>query len=384
VFDVVIVGASIAGSATAIHLARQGYSVQLVDRASFPRRKACGEGLFSPGVAELAGLGVLSDLLPKACILSSIQFETRGQTVEAPLGGPNRPAIGIERHLLDDALLTAASVAGVDVCLGVRATGLVRDGRSFGAVLTADGDRQARVIVAADGLHSRLRTDAGIGINARPRRFGVSAHFRVHDHSRTPVEVHFRPGYEVYLTPVGGGLVNIALLLDRKTARMLGGRLHQGFQALVMESRALPSGSELIDAPLIAGPFPIQAERLWRDNLVLAGDAAGFYDGVSGDGMSIALVSARLLAAAIGGFLTDGSQHHFATYARARDKLAGNSTLLAKLTLALAAHPSIGARAVRNLARRPETFARLVAINQGESDMRSLRPRDLLALLLGV
>ncbi|HEY8745294.1 MAG TPA: FAD-dependent oxidoreductase, partial [Chloroflexota bacterium] len=70
--DVVVVGASVAGATTAVHLARAGHSVLLLERSTAPRRKACGEGLFPAGVAELERLGVLPTLLPHAHVLDSL------------------------------------------------------------------------------------------------------------------------------------------------------------------------------------------------------------------------------------------------------------------------------------------------------------------------
>jgi flavin-dependent dehydrogenase len=381
--DVVVVGASVAGSATAIHLASLGHSVQLIDQASFPRRKACGEGLLSPGVAELKTLGLLDNLLPDVTILNCLRYVgLQGETVEAPLGSADRPAIGVQRHLLDASLLHAAAERGVDVCLGIQARGVAETAGRF-ALLTEQRSVPARVIVAADGIHSRLRQAAGL-VTRPGRRFGVSAHFLLPEQPEGRVAVHFRRGYQVYLTPVGGRLVNVALLLDRAQARMLAGGFLAGFRSLVAASGALPEGAELVDEPLTGGPFPIKPGRIWRSNLVLVGDAAGFYDGVAGDGMSIGLVSARRGAAAIHRFLSDGSERHLRSYERDRRTLARNSTLLARLTLTLASQPKLGAMAVRNLARRPETFARLAAIGQGERGLDTLRPRDLLALAFGI
>ena len=382
--DVLVVGASVAGAATAIHLARHGRSVLLIDRASFPRRKACGEGLFSPGVAELDRLGILTDLLPQACVLTSLRFVVGGRSVEAPLGRSGRPVIGVERRLLDDTLLRLATDSGVDVRLGVRATGLIAKGEKFSGIETDHGKLTARVIVAADGMRSRLRRAAGAEVTTRRHRYGVSAHFVMAAPPSPRVEVHFRPGHEVYFTPVGGRLVNVAVLLRREQAARLAGQLRERYCHLVAESGALLSGAQLVDEPLAAGPFPAEAHRAWRGNLVLAGDAAGFYDGVTGEGMSLALVTARLCANAVEQFLMGGGHRPFAAYDRERRDLARHSQLLGMLTLTLAAHPHLGAWVVANLAKRPATFATLLAINQGERGFASLRPRDCLAVLLGV
>ena len=383
--DVLVVGASIAGAATAIYLSRLGHSVDLIDRATFPRRKPCGEGLFAPGVAELERLGILPDLLPQAQVLSGLRLSFRGHTIDAPVGNPGRPVIGVERRLLDGALVEAARDAGVHLRLGVTALGLVEGAGWFNGVETDEGILTARVIVAADGSQSRLRRQGGLSAaTTRRGRYGVSGHFALPESPAPRVEVHLRTGYEVYVTPVGGRLVNIAVLVGRERARSLSGRLVEAYREMVEESGALAEGSVLADVPMAAGPFPARALRAWQSNLVLAGDAAGFFDGVTGDGMSLALVSARMCAVAIDRFLATGDSAAFAVYARRRRALVRNPQLLGRLLLTLAAHPRIGARVASNLSRHPATFAKLMRINQGERGFTSLRPRDLLAVLTGV
>jgi flavin-dependent dehydrogenase len=386
VHDVVIVGASIAGAATAIHLARLGRSVHLIDQATFPRRKACGEGLFSRGVAELAALGVLADVQPHAAPLSSIRLHLRERSAEASFMPSLYQPIGIERQVLDDALLRLACALGVEVTPGLRATGLIVQGPLYTAIQTDGGSVPARAFVAADGLRSRLRHFSGLDLPVPPRRYryGVSGHYHLAEAPPPRIEVYALPGYEVYLTPVGAHRLNVALLLGRKEARSLSGRLVERYEALVAASDALPEGASLVDEPIAAGPFPAGAERLWRANLVLAGDAAGFLDPINGEGMSHALISARLCAEAVHAYLADEAESHFAAYERRQRALARDANLVARLMLISSTHPALGAWALRNLNRHPETLARLVAVNQGERRISSLSARDVLAIVAGI
>lgn len=383
--DVLVVGASVAGASVAIQLARLGHSVQLIDRAHFPRRKACGEGLFSPGVAELRSLGVLPALEQQARVLKTLRFEIAGRSIESPLSSTSNPVVGVERRFLDDVLLKAAIDAGVDVRLGLRATDLAEEGGRYAGVKTQEGwPLTARIIVAADGASSGLRQRAGLNVSTGRRRYGVSAHFELPETPEPRIEVRFRADHEVYLTPVGGRLVNVAVLMGRERAASLSGRLRKTYCEMVRQAGAVPEGAVLADEPLAVGPFPVVAKKAWRANLVLAGDAAGFYDGVTGEGMSLALVTARLCAEAVHATLEDGSESHFARYDCRRRSLARNSQLLGRFVLTLAAHPRLAAVAVANLSRRPATFTKLVEINQGERPLSSLRPRDFSALLLGL
>jgi flavin-dependent dehydrogenase len=123
--------------------------------------------------------------------------------------------------------------------------------------------------------------------------------------------------------------------------------------------------------------------RAWDRNLLLAGDAAGFFDGISGEGISLALRSSRYTAEAALSYLETGSNDSFRAYGRRMQDLRRPSTFFARLILALAARPALARVALRNLAHRPDVFSRLAAVNSGELRFRDLRPGDLLGLLAG-
>lgn len=381
--DVVIVGAGVAGSATAIHLARRGRSVLLLDRSSFPRRKACGEALFPQGRAELAALNVQTLLTGDSIELRAVRFTLGRRSAEARIGSQGPGAIGVSRLKLDSLLIDAARRAGAEIETGVPVRRLAREGRHY--EVEADGERaDGKVIVAADGLRSGLRLQAGLNVNSAARRYGISAHALVAEALPARIDVYFERGYEVYVTPLGGSLVNVAVLLDHSRVDELAGRLREGFVSLVRSAPIGGVGVELVDEPLAVGPFPAKAKTMWRANLVLAGDAAGFFDPISGNGMTLALVSARHCASAIDAYLSTGSTEPLREYERRCRALARNSTMFARLILALAARPRLGSHVLGNLARAPRTFSKLAAINDGELGFGALTPRDLLAFAFGV
>jgi flavin-dependent dehydrogenase len=373
--DVVVVGAGIAGSAVAIHLAKAGADVLVVDRAAFPRRKPCGEGLFPAGVRELERLDVLPALAGASAPLRELRFHAGRATADAPLAG-----LGVQRALLDSALLDRARAAGASVATGVAVRGLRTGGGLVAAVRTDGGDIEARAFVAADGLHSPLRRAAGLARPRRGSRFGVTAHARASQKPPGAVQVFFERDHEIYLTPVGDGLLNVAVLGRRPFMKRFAGDPTAALAALLEGHRAFLRGVELIDQAMAAGPFPAGCRRAWRANFVLAGDAAGFFDGISGEGMSVALATAPDCAAAVLRYLSTSDLAAFRRYDARRRAASRNSDLLARLTLSLAARPAVAERAVRSLARWPGTFARLVAISSGEAPLRSLRPWDMALL----
>lgn len=380
--DVVVIGGSLAGAATAIHLARHGRSVLIVDRAVFPRRKACGEGLFPYGVAELERLGIPSEVLAETVPLRELRFHAGHATAVAPIGGAE--GLGIRREVLDAAVLSLAANCGVEIRTGVTVNGLVTERGRVATLDTSQGAIGARAFVAADGLQSRMRRLAGLDGFRVGSRYGVSAHVVLPRAPEPAVDVFFHDGYEVYRTPIGARTANVAILLEKPQMARFAGRLAEAYRMMLQDHPAIGTPVQLEDAPLAAGPFPRDCWRSWRGNLVLVGDAAGFFDGISGDGMSAALVTARLCASAVGEFLNADGYDAFRAYETRHRRVGRNANLLARLSLSLARRPAAARFAVRNMERQPQTFARLVEIGAGGAGLRSLRPRDLLALTLGL
>jgi flavin-dependent dehydrogenase len=356
----------------------------LVDRATFPRRKPCGEGLFPLGVAELNELGVLPAVEAQGAELRSLRFTYDNVSATTPIGAMGRYGLGVARATLDQALGEAAQRAGAEFRCGVTARSLIEEEGRFAGIQTFAGQLEARVVIGADGLRSALRRQAGLDApQPGRRRYGVTAHLELATIPEPSINVYFRRGYEVYVTPVGGRNVNAAVLMGQDGMSRFAGRLRDGFLEL-LEGLPVLEGARLIEEPLAAGPFPASAKRAWRANLVLAGDAAGFFDGITGEGMSIALRSARQCAAAVDSYLDSGDEAPLQRYDKQRRVLARNSTLLARLSLSIAARPTLARRLVTNLARRPATFPTLVAINAGELPLSAMRPRDVLALAFGL
>ena len=381
--DVVIVGGGVAGAAVAIQLAQMGRSVVMLERAETPHRKSCGEGLFPFGVEQLERLGLLAQLRDHGSPLTALRFHTPSRVAEAKLGN-HHPGLGIGRDVLDQALRGAAKAAGVTLMTGVTARSLRVERGLAVAARTSVGEVRGRVFVGADGLNSRMRRLARLDVAPGGGRYGVSAHFELDRPAGNAVDVYFHEGFEVYRTPVGERYVNIALLLERDQMSRFAGRLSEGFTELLGEHPALEGACAQSDEPLVAGPFPRRTKRAWRGNVVLAGDAAGFFDGISGDGMSTALAAAPACAASIHRYLETGSPAEFRSYDAERKRLARDADWLARLSLTLARRPALARFAVRNLERRPHTFSRLTAVSAERAGWRTLRPRDLPALLAGI
>jgi flavin-dependent dehydrogenase len=278
--DLLVIGGGPAGLASGLHAARAGLDVTVWDRRAGDIDKACGEGLMPGAVTALAGLGVA----PVGRDLVGIRYLAGHSAVEAPFrSGLGR---GVRRTTLHAAMRSAAEAAGI--ALEQRGAREVRPGPD--AVLV-DGER-FRYVVAADGLHSPVRRLLGLdGRPASRRRYGLRRHYRLAPRT-SYVEVHWAESVEAYLTPVADDLLGVALLTSERGS--FDDHLTR-FPALAAELRdAAPLGDVLG-----AGPLWQRARSRVAGRVLLVGDASGYVDALTGEGVAMAVAQAHAAVAAI-------------------------------------------------------------------------------------
>jgi flavin-dependent dehydrogenase len=349
--DVAVIGAGPAGSALAIMLGRAGVRTSLYDRADFPRDKVCGEGLMPSGAAVLAGLGVDLDMFPR---IHGVTYRVPGSGSASGdfVYGTGR---GVRRLRFDEMLgCSAASTAGVEA--------------RFGCEVNALGATGARLVVGADGLRSRVADWMGWSRSPRgPRRYALAGHVPSPSHALDRVVVTLLEGCEVYTAPAGP---------DELLVAVLGGKGHVSRSAYAAAVRAAHPELAVPDDVRGAGPFWVRPSRVAGDGVFLLGDAAGFLDPLTGDGMSDGLVAARELARII----ASGAAEPERTYARWHARQWRRRVFVNRLALTLTGSSLLARRALRRLQQRPATLNRLLAINDGRRSPWSLSPRDWSAL----
>jgi flavin-dependent dehydrogenase len=282
--DVLVIGGGPVGLATAIHCALAGLSVTVAEPRGTPIDKACGEGVMPAAVRRLAVLGVKPDGHP----LRGIRYVDERHCAEARFR--NGDGLGVRRTVLHAALAERAAALGIPV-RPARVTAFAQQASH----VTAAGI-EARYLVAADGLHSTIRRILeGAGAAPDPRgpaapRYGLRRHYRIAPWTDL-VEVHLTAKAEAYVTPVSADVVGIALLLPRPGGDDFEARL-SAFPAL---SRRL-AGAACASDVRGAGPMRQDVRRRVYGRVLLVGDASGYLDALTGEGLGVGLAQAEVLA----------------------------------------------------------------------------------------
>jgi menaquinone-9 beta-reductase len=373
--EVIVAGAGPAGSATALLLAQAGHEVLLLDRASFPRHKACSEYVNAGGIEALRELDLFED------VVRSGAHQMNAMTVVAPNGHrfladfqraePGRFSLGLSRYRLDALLLDRARSAGTTFLPRSRVKGAATNREQVCVdVSTGTGSERlrARLLIGADGHHSIVSQCLGLDNHLSwPRRTGLVAHYRgvsgLSDHG----ELHVvRSGY-AGLAPLEDGLCNVAFVTDsdRLAAR------RESLQDYFLTSlRSIPGIRERIESAERVGgirgigPMARNVKRTAGDGYLLVGDAAGFLDPFTGDGIYEALQGALLAAPVAHRALQmrDTSGSALASYSRARRDVFARKGQVCWIVQLFVHHHALMDYVVPRLTRREELGTTLTGV----------------------
>jgi len=363
-FDGIVVGAGVAGSTTAALLARQGFRVLLVEKATFPREKICGEGLMPAGASILDELGILSELRAQgAQAFSGIHFHLpRDRCLELNFGEVSRTAQGwvVPRMVLDTHLARfAAQQPGVQLREAFRVLSAQTGEGQVELTGLHQGELQthrARLLIGADGIRSRFHN--GFGIHRRKRRTRRFALRTSYDQLQGTgvVEVHCCEAGEAYVAPLGNGSARITLLLFGSAHRPRGAALSD----LYFEKLSLfPRLMKRLQSPYPQGPVQstgavsLEVSRCHGQRLLLVGDAAGAVDPVTGQGMTVALKDSQLACRILKERLQEDrlNEQDLCEYTRLRNAYFRPSFQLAQMLLRVVRHPFLGRQTLKALSR---------------------------------
>lgn len=310
IWDVLIIGGGPAGSTAAAELARRGYRVGVLDRATFPRAKLCGEFLAPSGVALLERQGLLEAALRAGArpVREAVFVSARGSRYRIPLNRfPEGRGfgLGISRAALDQLLLQHARALGADVLEGAFVTDSIsRRGRTIGVTARMRPSGQcaalcAPIIIDASGRARALsaRSPCSIG-EGRSRLFAFQLHVSGVEGLDDAVELYFYPSGYGGLVRIENDLYNLCALTTREVMRRAGNHLER---LLTLTLRQNPVARERLrgarpEGPLRGcGPLDFGPRALPCDHLAI-GDAAAQVDPFMGQGISMALESGLLAA----------------------------------------------------------------------------------------
>lgn len=370
--DVLVVGAGPAGAHLALRLARAGRRVVLLDAQRFPRRKPCGEFLSPACVPLLEELGLLDDLLAAGAVrVAGMRLAAGGASAHGRYArlGPFRPAqgfgLGVRREVLDTQAVAAAErEADLRLLTGWRVHEVLVDlaGRARG-VRAADPEGRvhelfARFVVGADGVRGRVA--ASLGWRApRPEgpRFALVARF-AHTRPDDEAEVHVTGRDYFAACPLDGGGFTVNLVIDRGDVPGRGEGLERFFLERVAGAPGLArrlAAAELVEPIAVTGPLSSRTLRTTGPGAALVGDACGFVDPLTGEGLYFAMQGAKLLAASLEDALSDRVDEARAlrAYERARALEIRPRQVLARWLQAGLRREGLPERVVGALGRHP-------------------------------
>ena len=392
--DVAIVGAGPSGAIAAQRLAAAGVRVMLLDKATFPRDKSCGDGLTADGIQILERTG-LTEWLEQFARIDMLR-----------LSGPNgiicdielAPAHGfgngrvIPRRLLDARLVQAAVDAGATLKEGARVKQIEVDTDSGPARVTANGlNITADLVILADGSHASITRSLGL-LNENSDLVAIRQYYVGDPGPANRIEIHFQkwilPGYS-WLFPTGDGRVNIGTGTSTQRVHNKETNLHQVLARFkddsILEGRLHHAAS---DGPVRGHPLRTQfgSTRTHAERIMVVGDAAGLINPFTGEGIAPGMHSAEIAAQHAQTALSAGdlSSSRLAAYSQALRKVFSSDHRAARLLQKSVNSPALLNFLFGRMRRDPElalVVARIIVAQKSPTE--AFKARTILRTLLG-
>jgi menaquinone-9 beta-reductase len=375
-YDVVIVGGGPAGLACALSFKDRPWRILLVEKRDWPIDKTCGEGIMPSGLRILHNLGVH----PNGAPFHGIAYSTSDGAKRAEANFAEGPALAVRRLDLSNALWDACRhQQNLELRPNCEARWLKSD-KTGVHLQVGEQIVQCKLLIGADGLHSPMRNQLGLSKPGRVYwRWGIRQHFAVKAWSEK-VEVMLGDGCEAYVTPIDRGTdsqhqprhqIGVALLCYRDLCKPDFPTMLSRFPELEIRLRhAVPTSKQRA-----LGPLGQSTRAAWAPGAVLLGDASGYIDASTGEGISLALQQVEHLASILPNQLP-ARVDLGAFYGLTRARMNIAYILTTYTTIILGRFPRLRREVVGILARFPRLFQALLSFNMGTLSLQSvLRPQ---------
>jgi len=364
-FNIGIIGGGPSGLATAICLAEKGLDITLFEKSKFPVDKVCGEGIMPIGVEFLNKHNIL-DLISKdeRKEFYGVRYISNNvKTVEGRF--KSGFGLGIKRTTLSDAL--CKKLLGFKNVVIKEHSELININKNEDSVevdiLESDKNKQYEFdyLIGCDGLRSKVRKLCELLSNKydEDQRIGARIHYEIEPWSDL-VEVYWRNHIEAYITPVGSTTVQFAFIWDNKSVRLQSKyRIDLGLKELFPELFGRVEDHNELSKLKTIGPIAASSKRLYKNRVILLGDAYLYLDGITGEGISIAFQEAECLADSVFNYSDDFIKY----YEKEVKKITKNYLMMTNLALLLSYYPIL--RRILFPLVSDKFFSRLLEVNMG-------------------
>lgn len=371
-YKIGIIGGGPAGLATAICLAEKGFEITLFEKNEFPVDKVCGEGIMPTGVEFLEKHGVMDlvDTNDKKEFYGVRYISDKAKILEGRFDSGY--GFGIRRTVLSNALYKRADdFDSVQINENSELVNIVGNDRS--AVIEISNNYEIKeyefdFLIGCDGIRSKVRKLCGLENNKylEYQRIGARIHYEIKPWSDV-VEVYWKEHIEAYVTPVSPYSVQLAFLWDNKSVKPQSGyRLDKGLIDLYPELFERVKDCKELSRLKTVGPISAYSKKLYRNRIILLGDAYMYLDGITGEGISTAFKEAESLADSI---FNHG--HEFNKYYEKEvTKITNNYLRMTHLALLLSYYPFVRKTIFPLMSNK--FFTHLLEVNMGRQRLFGL------------
>jgi len=376
-YDIVVIGGGPAGASAALFLEKKGYRVALLDQAFFPRDKVCGE-FISPAADDIfSDLGILESIEAlnpmRLCGVVISANENSCLQVDYPntVDGRTMTSLSVERSILDDLMINQVRNSNIQLMEGFKVTDLLFDEGNVCGVKGHDEIKKkfsikAKIVIDGGGRNSislrRLnlrKSSTGEG------KIALAAHWEGVKELRSYCYMHIsHPGY-TGIAPVGHNRANVVLVVDR--SHLIGFNVEQFFIKTVLGNRLrkrILGGGTPVEKIRTVDSLAYSVKKINCGGLLLVGDATGFIDPFTGEGIYLSLRSSQLAVGVVKNAFDkfDFSSRQLQRYDRIRKKEFRRKNILSKLLQCLIYKPYLCDRVVETLTTQKELSGLLIGV----------------------